>query len=143
VPDTPRVPGEACSPDEVIAGLRELLVQRDAQVAELAGQLEEQRALTAQLEQVADLAARIRQNSKNSSKPPSSDGLAKPEPKSLRKKGARKGSAEGAAGRDDAADRSSRRRDPSPAGQVPWLRAPAGRGRGADGDGAAAGHRAA
>ena len=91
MPDTPRVPGEACSPDEVIAGLRELLVQRDAQIAELAGQLEEQRALTAQLQaQVADLAARIRQNSKNSSKPPSADGLAKPEPKSLRKKGARK-----------------------------------------------------
>lgn len=33
---------------------------------------------------VADLAARLRQNSRNSSKPPSSDGLAKPSLKSLR-----------------------------------------------------------
>ncbi len=44
MPDTPRAPGEAGSPEEVIAGLRaanarlgELLDQRDAQVAELAG----------------------------------------------------------------------------------------------------------
>jgi transposase len=90
--------GEAASPDEVIAGLRaanarlrELLAERDGQLIVLAGQMEEQRALVAELTaQVADLAARVKQHSKNSSKPPSSDGLAKPAPKSLRKKGARR-----------------------------------------------------
>jgi transposase len=40
--------------------------------------------------QVADLAARVRQNSKNSSRPPSSDALAKSAPKSLRAKSGRK-----------------------------------------------------
>ena len=81
MPDTPAVPG---SPDEVIAGLRELLAERDALIAELTGQLEALRA------QVADLAAQVRQNSRNSSRPPSGDGLAKPAPKSLRGKSGRK-----------------------------------------------------
>ncbi|MGW4464748.1 DUF6444 domain-containing protein [Micromonospora sp. NPDC004704] len=44
--------------------------------------------LTARLEKamgrVAELEARLKQSSSNSSKPPSSDGLAKPSPKSLR-----------------------------------------------------------
>ena len=39
---------------------------------------------------VAELEARLKANSRNSSKPPSSDGLAKPAPKSLRRKSGRK-----------------------------------------------------
>ncbi len=57
--------------------------ERDAHIADLQAQVAE----IAELRRLmADLAARLRQNSKNSSKPPSSDGLAKPAPKSLRKK---------------------------------------------------------
>ena len=48
---------------------------------------EENRALQ---QRVTDLQAQLRQNSTNSSKPPSSDGLAKPAPKSLRTRSGRK-----------------------------------------------------
>jgi transposase len=101
VPDTPGVPAEATSPDEVIAGLRmanarlrELLEERDGHIAHLLAQVAqvgELQARVAELQaQVADLAARTGQNSKNSSKPPSSDGLARPAPRSLRAKTGRK-----------------------------------------------------
>jgi len=53
------------------------LTQRDALIAALAGR-------------VAELEARLGKNSRNSSKPPSSDGLGKPAPKSLRKASGRK-----------------------------------------------------
>ena len=85
------------------ARLRELLAERDELIAglrEQAGQVAALQVLVADLrEQVADLAAQVKRNSKNSSRPPSADGLAKPEPKSLRKKtGRRPGRPEGQPG---------------------------------------------
>jgi len=74
--------------------LRGLLDERDARIAGLETQvarIADLEALVAALQaQVADLAARVKLNSRNSSKPPSSDGLGKPEPKSLRTRTGRK-----------------------------------------------------
>ena len=63
----------------MVVSLREELIETRAEL---------QRALT----RIAELEARLAANSGNSSKPPSSDGLAKPAPKprSLRKKSGRK-----------------------------------------------------
>jgi len=83
VSDTPGMAG-AAGLRAANGRLRELLAQRDAEIARLRAQVAELQ------EQVADLAARVGQNSKNSSKPPSSDGLGKPAPKSLRGKTGRR-----------------------------------------------------
>src|SRR5689334_22524092 len=84
VPEVPGVPDDAEGLRAVNARLRELLAERDAEIAVLREQLSGLQS------QVADLAARVASNSRNSSKPPSSDGLAKPSPKSLRGKSGRK-----------------------------------------------------
>jgi len=68
-------------PYEVLAAL---VVSLRAELAEKRSELD--RAL----ERIAELEARLKQNSRNSSKPPSSEGLAKPAPRSLRKKSGRR-----------------------------------------------------
>jgi len=64
--------------------LRGLLAERDAEIASL------RELVTALQSQIADLAAQVKTNSRNSSKPPSSDGPARPSPKSLRGKSGRR-----------------------------------------------------
>jgi transposase len=62
-------------PDEVLAALVASLRQ---ELADAAGALAETRAeLGRARERIAELEARLKQNSRNSSRPPSSEGLAK------------------------------------------------------------------
>jgi len=68
-------------PDEVLAAL----------VVSLRGELAQAHAeLGRARERIAELEARLAQTPRNSSKPPSSEGLAKPSPRSLRKKSGRR-----------------------------------------------------
>ncbi|WP_237702929.1 IS66 family transposase [Candidatus Protofrankia datiscae] len=80
-PASPPVP----SYDELAA----LVVSLRAQLVETAAALEQARV------RIAELEAQVAKNSRNSAKPPSSDGLAKPPPKSLRKKTGRRPGGQG------------------------------------------------
>ena len=84
MPDVPPVPDEIAALRAANARLREVIEAKDTEVRMLREQVE---ALTAQ---VAELRARLGQNPRNSSKPPSGEGLAKPAPRSLRKKSGRR-----------------------------------------------------
>ena len=81
------MPGESAAVAELreqLAVVLGALAQRDEVIAQLGAEL----AVVAA--ENAELRRQLGQNSRNSSKPPSSDGLAKPVPRSLRKRGARK-----------------------------------------------------
>jgi transposase len=102
------VPDDAAGLRAANARLRELLAERDAEIARLhalVAEIAELREQVTQLRvQVADLAERVRRNSKNSSRPTTVDGLGEPAPKSLRKKpgrppGRKPGRPEGQAGK--------------------------------------------
>jgi transposase len=87
----PDAPDEAAVLRAANARLREAVEAMDTENAVLRAQLEAHQAQLEELRaEVEALRARLRQNPRNSSKPPSSEGLARPAPRSLRKKTGRR-----------------------------------------------------
>ena len=77
-----------------VAALQAALAERDRQLTELKAERDRQlaerdRVIAELLARVADLERRLGQNSRNSNRPPSSEGYAKPKPKSRRQRGQR------------------------------------------------------